>query len=499
MSRALLQRIRDRVERETGPEFVQTGRRVAMAYPSPYRAGMSSLGYQWITTLVRAEGIGAERVFLPDEPAAYRAARMSPVSYETGTPLGRFPIIAVSLAYELEIAGLIELLDMAGIPPRREDRGPEHPVVLLGGPISMASPLAAAPFVDAMLLGEAEETAPAALRDFFDSDSRDRWLDHLALYPGAYIPERHGTLLPSLAKASDRLLPARSAWLAPDAELSNMFLLEGERGCHRTCTFCVMRRSTNGGMRLVEPDRVLSVIPDHAHKVGLVGAAISDHPQLVPLLETLVENGRQVSLSSLRADRVARKPRIAQLLRKSGARTLTVASDGASARLRAQLQKKTSEDYLSQCAQQAGSLGYSVFKVYMMIGVPGETEADIDELVEFTRDLSRAAGRSRVALGVAPFVAKRNTPLDGVPFAGIKVVERRMKHLQRGLRGAAEVRPVSARWAWVEYELSQGGPESGEAAFAAWKAGGSFADWKRALQAVDPATRRPWATAQAAK
>ncbi len=471
-----------------------------MAYPSPYRAGMSSLGFQWITTLVRQEGIAAERVFLPDAPEAWRAARMAPLSCETQTPLNRFPIIAVSLAYELEIAGLIELLDLAGIPPRREDRGPGDPIVLLGGPISMASPLAAAPFVDAMLLGEAEETAPPALRDFFDSDTRERWLDHLELYPGAYIPERHGTALPPIAKASDRLLPARSAWLAPDAELSSMFLLEGERGCHRQCTFCVMRRTTNGGMRLVEPDRILSLVPDEAHKVGLVGAAISDHPKLVPLLQTLVDSGRQVSLSSLRADRVARKTDIARLLRQSGARTLTVASDGASERLRATLQKKTSEDYLARCAAQAGDLGYAVFKVYMMIGVPDETDEDIDELVAFTRELRRASGRARVALGVAPFVAKRNTPLDGQPFAGIKVVERRMKRLQRGLRGAAEVRPVSARWAWVEYELSQGGPEVGEAAFAAWQAGGRFADWKRALKAVDPATRRPWASpARAAK
>jgi radical SAM superfamily enzyme YgiQ (UPF0313 family) len=461
---------------------------------------MSSLGYQWITTLVRAEGIAAERVFLPDAPEAWRAARMAPLSCETQTPLNRFPLIAVSLAYELEIAGLIELLELAGIPARREDRRPGDPIILLGGPISMASPLAAAPFVDAMLLGEAEETAPPAIRDFFESETRDRWLDHVSLYPGAYIPERHGSWLPPIAKASDRLLPARSAWLAPDAELSSMFLLEGERGCHRKCTFCVMRRTTNGGMRLVEPTRILDLVPEHAQKVGLVGAAISDHPQLVPLLEELVDSGRRVSLSSLRADRVARKPAIAQLLRRSGARTLTVASDGASARLRKSLQKKTSEDYLTRCAQQAGSLGYSVFKVYMMIGVPDETEADIDELIAFTRELSRASGRTRVALGVAPFVAKRNTPLDGQPFAGIKVVERRMKQLQKGLRGAAEVRPVSARWAWVEYELSQGGPEAGEAVYAAWKAGGRFADWKRALNAVDPCTRRPWANpAQAAK
>ncbi len=494
MARELVQRLRERAGREIAPPFEPGIRRMAMAYPSPYRAGMSSLGFQWITMLLREAGIATERVFLPDEPAAWRRHRTPPLSYETLTPLGQFPLVGISLAYELELAGLFDLLELAGIPPLREDRGIHDPLILLGGPISMASPLAAAPFVDAMLLGECEETAPPAATSFFDCDSRESWLDALEQLPGAYIPERHGSRLPSGAKASDALLPARSGWITPDAELSDMFLLEGERGCHRMCTFCVMRRTTNGGMRLVTPERVLSLLPDHAQRVGLVGAAISDHPKLTGLLDTLVQSGRQVSLSSLRADRVARRPRIAELLRSSGARTLTVASDGASQRLRDSLLKKTTEATLLECARQVGHLGYDIFKVYMVIGVPGETEADIDELVRFTLELSRAAGRARVAMGVAPFVAKKNTPLDGIPFAGIKVIERRMKQLKRGLRGTAEVRPVSARWAWVEHELSQGGPEVGLAALEAWKAGGHFAAWKRALEAVDRSTRRPWHT-----
>src|SRR5690606_32356771 len=137
-------------------------------------------------------------------------------------------------------------------------------------------------------------------------------------------------------------------------------LLEGERGCHRQCTFCVMRRQPGAGMRLVTSDRVLSLIPEHARKVGLVGAAISDHPQIVELLEVLVEQGRQVSVSSLRADRIRGKPKISELLRRSGARTLTVASDGASERLRRTLIKGARERDLLACAGRAGELGFDV-------------------------------------------------------------------------------------------------------------------------------------------
>lgn len=489
--------VRARVAAERGPAFAPSSRRVAMVYPSPYAVGMSSLGFQRITVLLREAGLAAERAFLPDDPEAWRKARLPVASYETGTPLGRFPLWAVSFAYEAELIGLLELFALAGVPPLRADRGPRHPRILLGGPVTMTSPLFLAPFVDAVLMGEAEDTAAPAVAASFDADDREGWLDAVAALPGAWIPERDGARLPKAAIASPDRLPARSAWLCPDAELSDMFLVEGERGCHRMCTFCVMRRTTNGGMRLVMAERVRSLIPAEARKVGLVGAAISDHPELPELLEALVADGRQISVSSLRADQIARRPGIASALRRSGARTLTTASDGASEEVRRRLKKGTTEAHLRACVDQAAALGFDTFKLYMMLGVPGETEADLDELVAFTRELAARSGRTRVALGVAPFVAKRGTPLDGEPFAGIKVVENRVRRLQRELRGAADVRPTSARWAWFEHELAQGGPEAGLAVLEGWRAGGTFGDHRRALEAVPPDTRRPWAAFEA--
>ncbi len=468
-----------------------------MLYPSPYRAGMSSLGFQRIVMLLREGGISAERAFLPDDVAAWRKADTPLVTYETGTPLRDFPVVGVSLAYEGELLGLLDALELSRVPVLRRSRGPDDPQILLGGPISMASPAFLADFIDAALLGEAEDTAVPGVAAWFDSETREGWLDAIEQLPGGWAPERSGARVPPTAKASDRHLPARSSWLCPDAELANMFLVEGERGCHRMCTFCVMRRTTHGGMRLVSPEHILELVPEEAPAVGLVGAAISDHPELTDLMARIVQSGRRVSLSSLRADQIARKPDIARILRRSGTRTLTTASDGASELVRRSLKKTTSEAHLLACAEQAGKLGFATFKVYMMIGVPGETDADIDELVAFTKELARACRPARLAMGVAPFVAKRQTPLDGQPFAGIKTVERRVKQLKKGLGKAAEVRPVSARWAWIEYELAQGGPESGYAMFRGWRAGGRFADLKRALEGVPAATKRPWAAWEA--
>lgn len=475
---------RERRARERGPAFVPGPRRVALLYPSPYRAGMSSLGFQWVAELLIQAGFAVERFFLPDDVEAWRRSRAPLLSLESETPLGAFPVIGVSLAYELELAGLITALELGGVPPLRAARGPQDPVVLLGGPLTFSNPLPAAPFVDAMLLGEAEEQLEPAFGAAFGG--REALTEAVAALPGGYAPERHGRVLPAVAKASDALLPARSRWVSPDAELSDMFLLEGERGCHRQCTFCVMRRSTNGGMRLVPPEALRTLVPAWAPRVGLVGAAISDHPQLVELLEALVADGKGVGISSLRADRVARKPRIAELLRQGGYSTLTVASDAASQRLRRQMMKGTTEQNLLDCARIAADNRYKQMKMYMMLGVPGETDEDLDELIRFCVELGQI---QPIALGVAPFVPKHNTPMHGDPFAGIRVVEGRLKRLEAALRrtrGRVELRSTSARWAWVEAVLAQGGPDAGLAVLDAVGAGGAFAAWRRAFEARCP-------------
>jgi radical SAM superfamily enzyme YgiQ (UPF0313 family) len=237
-----------------------------------------------------------------------------------------------------------------------------------------------------------------------------------------------------------------------------------------------MRRSTNGGMRIVDAERILALVPDDARKVGLVGAAVSDHPKIVSIVETLAARGKQVSLSSLRPDRL--NEAFVAALRKAGARILTTALDAPSQRLRDQIQRKAREQHLLRIAELAHVHRYERVKIYMMVGLPGETDQDIDELVRFAVELSRV---HPLALGIAPFVSKRNTPLDGLPFAGVKVVEQRLARLRRGLRGRVDVRATSARWAFVEHVLAQGGQAEGRAVVDAVRAGGGFAEYARAF------------------
>ena len=486
-----LQLIKERMADEIGSHFQQGPKRVAMLYPSPYRAGMSSLGYQWIIELLARAGFSVERVFLPDDVEEWKKSGGVLCSYETQTPLSHFSVVGISLAYELEMAGMIKCLELAGIPALREARSHKDPIFILGGPITFSNPLPSSPFVDAILLGEVEEIVVPAFSAALDS-GYEGFLDAIESLDGGFAPSRQYPHLPKIAKATDSLLPARSHILTPHTELRNMFLIEGERGCHRSCTFCVMRRSTNGGMRLVTPEKLMSFVPEHAQRIGLVGAAISDHPKLVPLLQQIVDSGREIGISSLRADRIARKPDIARLLRAGGYKTLTVASDAASHRLRRDISKGTLEKHLFSCAEQAREHRYKLLKIYMMVGLPGETVEDLDELIRFALEISKIHS---ILFGIAPFVPKKNTPLDTTEFAGIKEVDRKLKYIQKGLRaskGRALIRSTSAKWAWVEAVLAQGGQESGLAVLEAVNNGGNFGSWKRAFKKIDPQKQAPW-------
>ncbi|MFO0674975.1 MAG: radical SAM protein [Polyangiaceae bacterium] len=480
VSSKLRERIRTRLADEVGRLGKSAPYVLALCYPSPYAAGMSSLGYQRIYRLVQeTPGFACERAFLDDEGGSSGAPIERPVTYESLSPLESFPVVAFSVAYELEIAGLIRMLEAASIPVRRTERDDRHPFVLAGGPLTFSNPTPLGGLVDAVVMGESEDVMPLVLEALRANDTRQGKIDALSRVPSVWLPDVHGDVLAPIAAADDAALPAWAPIRSPHAEFADMFLVESERGCSRGCRYCVMRRSTNGGMRLAPMQRILELIPEDAKRVGLVGAAVSDHPKIVDIVNTLADQGREVGLSSLRPDRLSDE--FVGALKRGGYRTLTTAMDGTSERVRETLERRARPKHLLKCAEMAKKHGMDRLKLYLMVGVPGETDADIDECAAFTSELSRIVP---VALGIAPFCAKRNTPLDGAEYAGIDVVNDRLDRLRRGLKGRADVRSTSAKWAWVEYVLAQGGQAEGLAVIDAVHGGSTFAAYKKAFDAV---------------
>jgi radical SAM superfamily enzyme YgiQ (UPF0313 family) len=489
---ALLEPLRARLADEQGTLVKPAATRIALCYPSPYHVGMSSLGFQTIYRELNAQpACAAERAFLPEDVEGHRTARVPVCTVETQRPIGEFAALAFSISYELELTGLFEMLDLSGLPVRAAERSDYHAPVICGGPLTFSNPVPLAPFADLVVMGEAEDLVHDVSEALSAGCGKREVVERLGRRPGFWAPSLD-PVPPSVTRADDDRLPARSQIVTPHTELRNMFLVEPERGCSRGCTYCVMRRTTNGGMRTVPPERVLELVPAAARRVGLVGAAVTDHPRIVELVRTLVDDGRQVGISSLRADRLCARPELVTLLARAGGRTLTTAADGASERLRKALDRRTTAAQLLRVAELARSAGFRQLKLYLMVGLPGETDEDLAELASLGGEISRILP---VSFGCAPFVAKRNTPMDGAPYAGVAEVERKLAFLRSRLRGKAEIRPTSARWAWVEYMLAQGSADAGLAAEKAWRSGGSFAAWKRAFAEHDvrplPGSRPP--------
>lgn len=490
------QLIRARLEQERGTLGLGSPAPVVMAYPSPYRAGMSSLGFQTLYRLLNEQGVGCHRAFLPDAWEAMALPWPQPrepiLSYEAERPLSDYPIIALSVAYELEITGVIRLLDGAGIPIRARDRGPRDPLILAGGPLTTSNPSLLLPFVDLLLFGDGEAQLPIAIDRLLTSGSRAARIAAAAELPHTIAGELEtGCVvapLPRPARADRDQLPAYSAITTPNTELADMFLIEPERGCSRQCTFCVMRGPSTGGMRLLDLETPLGLIPEHAKRVGLVGAAVTDHPKLETLVDAIVSQGRGIGISSLRADRLT--PELVANLARGGYKQITVASDGISQRMRDRLNRRIRTDALLHAARLArADPNIRGLKVYQMIGAPEETDDDVDELIAFAHELASIVS---LTFTISTFVAKRNTPLDGQPFIGVKQANARLQRIRKGLKGRVNLRPQPPRWAYIEYLLAQRGIEAGYAALEAVFAGARYRDWINAFER-QPVMERPLA------
>jgi radical SAM superfamily enzyme YgiQ (UPF0313 family) len=280
-----------------------------------------------------------------------------------------------------------------------------------------------------------------------------------------------------------------------------MFLVEAGRGCPQSCRFCLSReiyrpfrpRSAAALLATIRP--ALAVTP----RVGLVGAALSDHPQLLEICETLVAEGAQVSTSSLRADKL--QPRLLELLAASGARSVTLAPEAGSEALRASLGKRITQEQILGAAEAAQAAGLHGLKLYFMVGLPEETAADRAAIGELVAEIRRRAPRLRLEVALSPLVPKPHTPWEGLTLPPVAERRARGREIQQAL-GRLGVRAAlgSARWALVQTALSRGGEEWGPPLVAAARRGGDWTALNGALreagrkfeQYLAPPAEAPW-------
>lgn len=421
------------------PEAATTGRFVLFT-PVEERLAWSSLGFH-----AALDGLApCEYAALPSDP------RLAVRSVETRRPLSEFDCVFVSIAWELELVDLVRALSASGVEPARATRRPSHPLVVAGGPLTLANPDALSGICDGVFAGEADDSFGAIADAVGGAADRDNALARLARVPGMLVPAVHGedAQAPPPIRASEERWPVSTTRPDRPNVFGDAFLVEVGRGCPRACTFCVVRKGTRPAT-FVTPERVLARIPAGTRRVGLVGAAVSDHPGLLCVVDALVSRGVRVTLSSVRADRVTRD--LVRLLAAGGLRTLTVAADGASEALRSRLRKGIRGERLLECARLARSAGMRDLRLYLMVGLPDEAEDDLAEGADLVRSLSAILPTT---VSVSPFVPKRGTPLAGAPFAGVSVLKRRIATLRRGIGGAARFTAMSARTAELEWRLA---------------------------------------------
>jgi radical SAM superfamily enzyme YgiQ (UPF0313 family) len=437
--------------------------RVALAFPNTYFVGMSNLGFQTIYKLFNAqEDIVCERVFLPPktELAAQLASGERLVTIESQTPVNDVDIFAFSVSFEWDYTNVLTLLRLAGLKLRADARTHHDPLVMIGGAVTFVNPEPLALFADVIAAGEGEALIPSLLTAFKAASNREDLLRRLCTERGFYVPSfydvrhnedgtieafvpRPGTGAPATVKkaalrTTEAVDPPATTIFTPDTEFGSRFLVEVVRGCANLCRFCWAGYNYLP-VRAFPKDRILQLARNarlHSNRVGLVSIALCDHPDIEEILTELVEMGYSISPASLRLDDLT--PTILRLLRQSGERTITIAPETGSDRLRRVINKTITNDEILAAAEMIFACGFENLKLYFMIALPTETEDDLVAIRDLTvqlRDvmMSHARGRGhvgRIVGSVNPLVPKPGTAYQWLPMEDDGSIERKIKRMR---------------------------------------------------------------------
>jgi radical SAM superfamily enzyme YgiQ (UPF0313 family) len=487
--------------------------RVALVFPNTYFVGMSNLGFQTVYRLFNArDEVACERVFLPPRPQVQdllaRGTRL--VSLETQTPLADFDVIAFSVSFEWDYPNVVSLLRLAGLPVYAEERTARHPLVVIGGAVTFVNPEPLAPFADVIAAGEGETLVPDLVDALGTSSDRRDVLMDLAARPGFYIPSfydvgygddgrlasmvpKPGTGAPlgvrkAAVKTTESLDPPHTSIFTPDTEFGSRFLVEVVRGCANLCRFCWAGYNYLP-VRPFPADRILELAAaarPHANRAGLVSIALCDHPEIERILTGLSDMGFSISPASLRLDDLTES--IVQKLRASGERTLTIAPETGSDRLRRVINKTVTNAEILDRADLIFGNGIENLKLYYMIGLPTETDEDLESIRTLTlamRERMLAHGRPRGRLGrivgsVNPLIPKPGTAYQWLAMEAIAETDRKVKRLRQLMAGIDNVYFTikSERHSYYQALLSLGDRRVAPAIVAAERNGGQ---WRAAV------------------
>jgi radical SAM superfamily enzyme YgiQ (UPF0313 family) len=509
------ERARQILAREVG--YVQKphgGRlRVVLAFPNTYYVGMSSLGFQTVYRLFnQMDDVVCERVFLPpkQELREQIAAGAPLLTLESQTPVSDFDVLAFSVSFEWDYTNVVTMLRLAGVPPRAAARNHRHALVVVGGAVTFVNPEPLAPFADVIAAGEGEVLVPDLVDVLRSAGDREEAFAQLAGRRGFYIPSLYqvryhedgtiaafdakpGSGAPAVVKkaavrSAEKLDPPATSIFTPDTEFGSRFLIEVVRGCANLCRFCWAGYNYLP-VRAFPADRILELARQarqYSGRAGLVSIALCDHPEIERILSSLLEMGYSISPASLRLDDLTAP--IVRLLRQSGERSITIAPEAGSDRLRRVINKTVTNDEIVEASELIFANGIENLKLYYMIGLPTESDDDLVAIRDLTVQMREAMvkhGRARGSLGrivgsVNPLIPKPGTAYQWIPMEDPAVTDRKGKRLRQLLAGLDNVyfNIKSERHSYYQALLSLGDRRVADAIEAAERNGGQ---WRAAV------------------
>lgn len=515
MSRKLKEKIDALLAAEHGTIYKARGAQVeiVLAYPNTYHVGMSNLGVHQIYSLLnRREDTACERVFLPNEEDIedYYKTGTKLFTLESKRPVKEFGILAFSVSFEQDYLNILEILRLSGIPLDKEERTDEDPLVLLGGICSFFNPEPLADFFDVVIAGEGEEVVGEFVDAYRESREKGRleMLRAVGRVPGVYVPEFYSVIYnedntikerkklelsapDTIAKRTVRdfnASPAATVVLTPNTEFSDMYLSEITRGCGRHCRFCmagyIYLPPRNLGIEKAKEQAAKA--DDLCGKIGLVGAALSDYPGISELCTAI--HGK-VSVSSLRADSVSEA--LIDRLAQSGHKTVAIAPEAGSERLRRVINKGVTEEDVLRAADMIFGRGIPNLKLYFILGLPTEAQEDVDAIITLAEKAhevqlkhARPAGRiGRITLSVNSFVPKPFTPFQWEPMERVDSLNKKLRSLEKAVKKIGNMNIIHdlPKWEYVQALLSRGDRRLGRLIRVAHERDG---DWKTAARAL---------------
>ncbi len=488
--------------------------RVVLAYPDLYDIGMSNLGLGILYDIInRREGMLAERVFAPwsDMEDAMRAEGVPLWSLETRHRVRDFDVLGFSLSYEGTYTNILNMLDLAGLPVKAEERTDAHPLVICGGSGAL-NPDALADFVDVFVLGDGEETIVDVV-DFVREwkrqgrGNRDQMLAQLAKIWGIYVPRFYKpeynadgsikSVTPTLeglpARVTKRFVqelpPTLTTPIVPFLQtVHDRMAIEIQRGCTQGCRFCQAGIIYRPRLER-SPEEVLEAAIALQRNTGydelsLVSLSTTDHSRIIPIVDGLREqfgDKLTISLPSMRVDSFS--VRVAEAVATRGKHSITFAPEAGTERLRMTINKIVTDDNLYEAAENAFSQGWTNVKMYFMVGQPTETHEDIEGIVTLARKVreigrKRHGGRARVRVSTSNFIPKAHTPFQWAVQEQPDILHQRHMYLRDALKKSG----VAFTWEDPEHSvleavLSRGDRRLGKAIYNAWEDGARFDAW----------------------